>query len=260
LSCRKTKGWQLLSFLGGLLNRQDQVYLLSLLVPLAVYNLALKAHDVASRPEKPGLARTIKLMRSDVFFNLGYALLWIGLFGAVRRSGPLRRALVFLFHATTTLVAIVRAGAHEYFRETGTTLDYDIVALWLRRPKDVKQMTPLSAWVLLAAALFYATSGPWLVSRALGRWRGWSARPLDRTPRRVSFSLGPLGLILQALGFGSLSLLTGPGMPGAGKSFARDPFVNLIVTGVKAAMTRGSTSAPVKHPAEPRDAMSSWSI
>jgi hypothetical protein len=166
------------------------------MVPFAVYNLALKAHDVASRPEKPGLARTLKLMRSDVFFNLGYALLWIGLFGAVRRSGPLRRALVFLFHATTTLVAIVRASAHEYFRETGTALDYDIVALWLRRPKDVKQMTPLSAWVALAAALFYATSGPWLVSRALGRWRGRSGRPLDgerpeESPFLPSLSLAP---------------------------------------------------------------------
>jgi lipoteichoic acid synthase len=218
------------------------------MVPFAVYNLALKACDVASRPQKLGLARTLKLMRSDVFFNLGYALLWIGLFGAVRKSGPLRRAVVFLFHATTMLVAIVRASAHEYFRETGTALDYDIVALWLPRPKDVKQLTPLSAWMLLGAALVYATSGPWLVSRALGRWRGWSARPLDGTPRRVSFFLGPLGLILQALGLSSLSLLTGPGMPGAGKSFARDPFVNLVVTGVKAAMTRGSTSAPAEHP------------
>jgi lipoteichoic acid synthase len=238
-----------LSFLGALLSRQDRVYLLSLLVPFAIYNLALKAYDVASRPEKLGLARTIKLMRSDVFFNLGYALLWNGLFGAARRRGPLHRTVVFLFHIATMLVAIVRTIAHEYFRETGTALDYDIVALWLRRPKDVKQMTPLSAWMFLGAVLVYATSGPWLVSRALGRWRGWSARPLDGTSRRVSFSLGPLGLILQALGFGSLSLLTGPGMPGAGKSFARDPFVNLIVTGVKAAMTRGSTSAPVKHPA-----------
>jgi lipoteichoic acid synthase len=103
---------------------------------------------------------------------------------------------------------------------------------------------------ILAGALFYATLGPWLVSRALGRrWRGEPAGALVRTPRRGSCFLGPVGLILQALGFGSLSLLTGPGMPGAGKSFARDPFVNLIVTGVKAAMTRGSTSAPVKHPA-----------
>jgi arylsulfatase A-like enzyme len=188
-------------------------------------------------------------MRSDVFFNLGYALLWLGLFGAARR-GPLRRAVVFLFHVTTMLVAIIRASAHEYFRETGTTLDYDIVALWLTRPKDVKQMTPRSAWVLLAAALSYIALGPWLVSRALGRWRGWSARPLDGTPGEASFFLGPLGLILQALGFGSLSLLTGPGTPGAGKSFARDPFVNLIVTGVKAAMTEEEgAGASVEHPA-----------
>jgi arylsulfatase A-like enzyme len=235
--------------LGGLLNRQDRAYPLSLLVPFAFHNLALKVHDVASRPEKLGLARALKLTRSDVFFNLGYALMWLGLFGAARR-GPLRRAVVFLFHVTTMLVAIIRASAHEYFRETGTTLDYDIVALWLTRPKDVKQMTPRSAWVLLAAALSYIALGPWLVSRALGRWRGWSARPLDGTPGGASFFLGPLGLILQALGFGSLSLLTGPGTPGAGKSFARDPFVNLIVTGVKAAMAEEEDAgASVEHPA-----------
>ena len=118
-----------MGFLGVLLSRQDQAYSLSLLVPFAVYNLALKAYDVASRPQKLGLARTLKLMRSDVFFNLGYALVWIGLFGAARRRGPLRRVVVFLFHAMTMLVATVRASAHEYLRETGTALDYDIVAL-----------------------------------------------------------------------------------------------------------------------------------
>jgi arylsulfatase A-like enzyme len=246
---RETKGRRVVGFLGELLSRQDRVYPLSLLVPFAVYNLALKAYDVASRPEKFRLARTIKLMQSDVFFNVGYALLWIGLFGAARRRGPLRRAVFFLFHIATTLVAIVRTIAHEYFRETGTALDYDIFALWLPRPKDLKQMTPRSAWVLLAAALFYATLGPWLVSRALGRWRGWPASSLDGTLGKVSFFLSPLGLMLQALGFGSLSLLTGPGTPGAGKSFARDPFVNLVVTAAKAAMTREETGATVEHPA-----------
>jgi lipoteichoic acid synthase len=235
--------------MGVLLSRRDLAYSLSLLVPFAVYNLVPKAYNVASRPGGLGLARTFKLMRSDVFFNLGYALLWIGLFGVARRRGPLRRVVVFLFHVMTMLVATVRASAHEYFRETGTTLDYDIVALWLPRPKDVKQMTPLSAWVFLAAALFYAASGPWLVSRALGRWRGRSARPLDGMPRKVSFFLSPLGLMLQALGFGALSLLTGPGTPGAGKSFARDPFVNLIVTAVKATMTKEDAGAAVEHPA-----------
>jgi arylsulfatase A-like enzyme len=248
LSPWKTKVRWVLGFLGVLFGRRDRVYPLSLLIPFAIYNLALKASNVASRPEKVGLARTFKLMRSDVFFNVGYALLWLGLFGAVRRRRPLRRAVVFLFHATSVVAVIVRASAHEYFRETGTALDYDILAVWLPRPKDVKQMTPLSTWVLLAAALFYATLGPWLVLRALGRWWGWSARPPDGTPRKVSY-LGPLGLMLQALGFGSLSLLTGPGTPGTGKSFARDPFVNLIVTGVKMAMTEEDAGATVEHPA-----------
>src|SRR5215208_1849972 len=246
----ENKGLAGLSFLGGFLSRQDRVYLLSLLVPFAVYNLALKIYDVTSRPEKLGLARTLKLMWSDVFFNLGYALLWIGLFGVARR-GPLRRVVVFLFHVTTMLAAIVRGGAHEYYRETGTALDYDIVALWLPRPKDVKQMVTLSplARVLLAVALFYSTLGSWLVSRALGRLRGWPAASPDRTPRQGSFLQKPLGIIFQALGFGWLSLLTGPGTPGAGKAFARDPFVNLIVTGVKAAMAKDDVGAAVEHPA-----------
>src|SRR3712207_8378261 len=51
----------------------------------------------------------LQLMRSDVFFNLGYALLWIGLFAAARR-GFLRRVVVVLFHAVTLVV--VRSEEH----------------------------------------------------------------------------------------------------------------------------------------------------
>src|ERR671939_2199378 len=90
---------------GVLLSRRDWVYLLSLLIPLFVYNLALKVSSVASIP---GLAPTFDLMRSDVFFNLGYALFWIGLFAAVRsRRGTLRRVVIILFHISTILVVIV---------------------------------------------------------------------------------------------------------------------------------------------------------
>src|SRR5215210_6944277 len=87
-----------------LLGRRDWVYLLSLLVPLFVYNLVLKASSVASIP---GLAPTFDLMRSDLFFNLGYAFFWIGLFAAVRDKGPLRRFVVVLFHVMTMLVVLV---------------------------------------------------------------------------------------------------------------------------------------------------------
>ena len=227
-----------MGFLRALLSRREWVYLLSLLVPFVVYNLALKIANVVSRPGDHVLVRTLRLMRSDVFFNLGYTLLWSGLFAAVRR-GPLRWAVVGLFHAVTILVALVRASAHQYFQQTGTTLDYDIVALWGPRFYEIKPMiktvSPL-ARVLLAASLLYATLGPWLATRAIGRWRGWPEGSPVGTPR-VSFS-GAIGLVLLALGFGSLSLLTGSGPSGASRSFARDPFVNLILTGLKGVRTR----------------------
>src|SRR5215203_5898895 len=73
-----------LSFLGVLLDRRDWVYLLSLLIPLFVYNLTLKVYSIDS---VPGLAPNFDLMRSDAFFNLGYALFWIGLFATVRGGG-----------------------------------------------------------------------------------------------------------------------------------------------------------------------------
>src|SRR5918993_1971890 len=146
-----------------LLGRQGWVYLLALLVPLFVYNLSLKASSVASIP---GLSPTFDLMRSDAFFNLGYALFWIGLFAAVRGGGPLRRVVVLLFHAATMLVVIVSTFAYHYFEETGTTLDYGIIALWLPKFREIMPVLASGAtpwgWALLLAALSYAALGPLL--------------------------------------------------------------------------------------------------
>src|ERR687897_1023258 len=174
----------ILSCLEVLLDRRDWVYLLSILVPLFVYNLALKASSVASIP---GLAPNFDLMRSDVFFNLGYALLWIGLFAAVRGRGPLRRVVVILFHAMTMLVVIVTTFAHWYFRETGTTLDYGIIALWLPQFREVMPVldyrVPLSAWVLLFATLLYTVLGPPFLTRAVSRRQGWTGTSPSRAAR-----------------------------------------------------------------------------
>ncbi len=246
-------------FSGVLLGLRDWVYLLSLLVPLVAYNLALKASNVASVPGlAPGFDEaTFDLMRSDVFFNLGYVLFWIGVFAAVRANrGPLRRVVVILFHVMTMLVVIVTTSAYQYFRVTGTTLDYGIVALWLPRIKEVAPVlasgaTPWS-WALLFAALFYAALGPLLVTRALG-WRGWSERSWASRPR--GFSLGSLGLLLLAFGFGWFSLLIDARSTdytsGASVSFVRAPFVNLVLTGAKevtdAEITSGTDSVDAKY-------------
>src|SRR5918993_3238843 len=91
-----------------LLTRQDWVYSLSLLVPFVVYNLGLKTASLLSIPE---LALNLHLMLSDILFNLGYALFWISIF-ATARSGLMRWAVIFLFHAATILVALVTTCAY----------------------------------------------------------------------------------------------------------------------------------------------------
>ncbi len=236
------------------MSRRDWVYLLSLLVPFVVYNLALKAVGVVSRTSDPGLVPILDLLRSDVFFNLGYVLLWIGLFAATRGRGPLRWAVVLLFHVSTMLVALVTTCAYQYYRLNGTTLDYAVIAEWLPKLEELVPIfardVPLFAWILLAAALLYAALGPWLVTRA-------ATRPVGRRDRRMSrmsspavtpgiFFLGSLVLFAMASVFGYLSLLTGT------TTTARDPVINVILTGYEEAteeMAYSDTSMTGEHPA-----------
>ena len=228
----------ILDFFGTLLNRREWVYLLSLLVPLVAYGLALKAYAVTSLPGERGLSRTFDLMRSDVFFDLGYALLWIGLF-AVARRGFLRWVVVVLFHAATVFLVVVTTCAHQYFRQNGTTLDYGTIAEWIPKLEEIapilKEGVPPSAWALLAAALFYVILGPFFVTRAVERRLGRPGRRYLAPTFRLPVFLGPLGILLLALLFGSLSLLVSPDPAGANTSFARAPFVNVVWTGVEVA-------------------------
>ena len=252
MSPRETESQRFSYSLGGLWYRRDWVYLLSLLVPFVVYNLFLKATSVLSQPGEHGVFRILDLMQSDIFFNLGYALLWIGLF-AVAPKGLLRRVVVVLFHAVVILVLLVTTSAHQYFQETGTTLDYDIIALQLPKFDEIKPMlahgVPLLAWVLLAAALLYAILGPFVVARAVQRRGGAQTSPAETDA--TSF-LVPVGLLLLAFGFGFLSLLVGYSPTEAGTSFARAPFVNVVLTGAEEAVAKEGSSdngPSVEHPA-----------
>ena len=268
---RKSTTFKILGFWKPLLSRQDWVYVLSLLIPFAVYNLALKALMLASRNgEAVGEFRvpTSRIlmygMWSDVFFVLGYVLLWIGLFAAARK-GPLRWGVLVLFHATAILVVMVKTIAYQYIKETGTTLDYTIFVLWLPRFYELQavlgQGIPPSAWVLLVAALSYAALGPWLVTRFVVRWRGWPRRS-PSTGRKIAY-FGSLVLCLLALGFGWLSLqegfnpydeylrLTGQEserITQLNRPLVRDPLVNVAVTAAKE-LRRGEDQDVASYPA-----------
>ena len=237
-----------MSFLRTLLSRRDWVYLLSLLIPFVVYNLILKADSVFSQPREHEPARLLGLMSSDVFFNLGYALLWTGLFVATRGNRSLRRVVVVLFHASTMFVAIVTTCAHQYFRQNGTTLDYSIIAEWIPKFREITPIlfqggVPLWAWVVLAAALLYATLGPWFVTRVVARLR--RAR---RSPVRTAGAsfLGTAGLWFLALGFGILSLVVGT------TTLTRDPFLNVVLTGFEESIDKQDNAyggQATEHPA-----------
>src|SRR5919202_1273253 len=222
-----------------LLSRRDWVYLLSLLVPFVVYDLTLKALLVVSWPEDPGLLGSLDLMRSDLLFSLGYVAFWIGLF-AVARSRFSRRAVVFLFHVATIVVALITTCAYQYFEVTGSTLDSDYIILWLSSPHGTEgaiasEVTP-GLLVLIASVLVYALLGPPLVTRLVGWWRGWP--DVGAQAARISW-LRLASVVLAAYALFSLSLLPGAGWIRAGNSFSRDAVVNIVMTAADVAEGEG---------------------
>jgi lipoteichoic acid synthase len=239
----------ILRFLKSSLKRREWVYLLSLLGPFIVYDLALKASAVVSLPGDHGLGSLLGVMAPNVFFDLGYTLFWVGLFAMTRGGGLQRRAVVVLFYAATMLLVTMTTCAYQYYQETGTTLDYSVVALFLANPGEILTMfqsVSVLAWALLALAVSYTVLGPPLVTRAIERWRGRESPA--RRPHAPSFLLAG-GLFLLALGFGSLSLLISTASAAGGKSFASAPLVNLVVTGVEDSGADENVGPPVENPA-----------
>jgi phosphoglycerol transferase MdoB-like AlkP superfamily enzyme len=226
------------SGLRALLTREDWIYLLSLLVPLVVYDLILKVVRVIALPGTPGLIEFLDQIRSEVFFNLGYAILWIGLF-AVARRGATRLVVLVLFHLSAIAVAAVTTSAHFFYKSTGSVLDYDLIALSLSNWREIQAVvmteTTLVHWLLLSAVLFYAVAGPAMLTGLLGERMHV---PLA-TPGDESFRAGlPVVVCAAALGLGVLSLL--PSVTGSNKSFARASLANMIVT----ELAEGGTEEP----------------
>ena len=223
----------------ALLSRSDWVYLLSLLIPFVLYDLVLKILLIVAQPEDTGFWGGLGLMQSDVLFNLGYVLLWVCLFAVAKRRLT-RWVVVGLFHAITLFVALVSVIAYRYFKVTGSTLDSDYIVLWLSSPEGtggaiVSELTP-GIVVLILIILIYAALGPWLVTRFVSRWRGWS----DTGSRTAEISwLRIMGVGLATYALFSFSLLPGGSSVGVSKSFSRDAVLNVAVTAAEVAEGEG---------------------
>ncbi|HZY64422.1 MAG: sulfatase-like hydrolase/transferase [Actinomycetota bacterium] len=208
-----------------LLVREDWVYLLSLLLPLFVYNVGLKIIRILTQLSVPGPVGFADQLRSDVLFNLGYAALWIGAFAVFRRGVP-RWATLALFHLSALLVVVLTTSTHFFYKSTGSTLDYSFIMLSLssfgETSKIIAAETSAFHWVLLGAVLLYLVAGPVIVTRLFGnRWR----LPLRTSGQRLT---APLVMCCVALALGVLSAL--PSATGASNNFSRDALINLALT------------------------------
>jgi lipoteichoic acid synthase len=224
-----------------LLGRRDWAYVLGLLVPFVAYNLALKVVRVASLTDEHGLLGSLQLVRSDLLFDLGYALLWVALFAVVRREGLWRALLVGLFHTATIMLALLATAAHRFYEVTGSTLDFDVVLFFLSSPGEIwaiaaSEVTPVLL-VATSAVLLYAVLGPWLLARFVGRrgaLAGAGAARLGITRRRFA------SLCAAAVALFSFSILPGgvaahesESTAHGSESFSREAFVNAAVTGIE---------------------------
>lgn len=231
---------------GFILDRYDWLYLMLLLVPIFLYELSLKAVRIATLPEPVGLLGMVALMRSDLLFDLGFGLFWIGLFAAT--GGLVRKWLVVpAFHAASLLLVLVSTGAHGFYQTTGSSLDFGTVSFFLTSPEEVWPVVEselrLGAAIPGLAALLYILFGPALVVRALRRRavREQSSIPLPR--RRLSL-LYLAGTCLVTYALISLSSLPGGVSNGvADESFARDTFVNVAMSEIEAAKNKPEVDA-----------------
>ena len=223
--------------LNSLLTRGDWVYLASLLVPLIIYNVALKVIRIITRPDPPGLLGFLDQVRSDLLFNLGFAALWIGIF-AVARGGWPRRAVLVLFHLSVVLVVILSTSAHFFYASTGSTLNLSFVLVSVSSIGEIQgavgSETTTLHWTLASAVIFYALAGPALLTRLFtGTWES-QAEDASRPGR------APLAAALAALLLFSLSVV--PSLTNAGNAFARDPLANMVINEVASTEVEATVS------------------
>lgn len=221
----------------ALLDARARIYLLALLVPLFAYDLALKLARIQARPGELGPLATLQLLRSDIMFDLGYALVWVGLFIVARRAVS-RRATVIAFHAAGLLFAALSTATHFYYQDTGSALSFDLISYYLSAPGEIRSVVASRVSPAVAALavlpLLYAILGPVTIARVLGRRRNWADQNPSRAPARGSWP-GLAAALLAAAGLFLFALPAAPENTGASASFTRAPLVNMVSAEVEEA-------------------------
>lgn len=223
----------------SLLKRGDWVYLLSLLVPLFIYTTSFRVASFIQRGEG-----WFGILRSDLLFDLGFLVFWVGVF-IVFRAGVARAIAAGFLHASVLLIIIVSACSYQYLQTTGTTLDYSVVAYYLGSPGEatgaVSSESSALIWAALALALLYSLAAPVLITRFLTKGSDAPEQtPSDASPAAPDGRSMTRGRFIAAgVGAGAGVLLLRGSLGGeasaGGTSVSRGSVSNLIATGMEQA-------------------------
>ena len=194
----------------------------ALIVPLATYNLTLKAIRITHHPGEFELVSRLVLLLSDLFTHLAFVVLCVGIFGslATRRSRSVTLAGLQLL---AVLWILLVTAAHHYFLATGSTLDFALVAFnVLHLPERVSVLASETSWStwFLAPVTVFILAGPWAL-----RKKGRPPSPRSRTAR---YLCAGVSCVLTA-GLAAAALF--PRVEGTDATFARDPLLHTVVTG-----------------------------
>ena len=150
-----------------------------------IYGVALQLARLFLRPLElfhdathVSFTDALAFMGSTLLFQGGFALFAFGVTG-FWQTRPVRKLAAWSVQALAVLIAVLETAGHAYFLNTGSTLDYPLVAFSAGRMREVAVLAVHSLSPLLLGSMISAAAAvavlPWIADRPWARGAAASA-------------------------------------------------------------------------------------
>ncbi|MGV8847662.1 LTA synthase family protein [Tessaracoccus sp.] len=198
--------------------------LITLLVPVAVFGVALKFLRIREFFPTAGVQETAAKVSSDVAFGGAWILLWT--LGCLFTRGRLRTIIFYSAHAATALVGLFAVLNHEYVIRTGKPLSWSTLVGAARQSEELEALIGSQVSDTAVALLIGVGIGVVVLPLLLGPVLSRLVRPHPRT-RVKAVSVVGLFVLLLASGWSA---------PTASAGFSLAPPLQLAITPMRAAL------------------------
>ncbi|TMA14195.1 MAG: hypothetical protein E6J84_11545 [Deltaproteobacteria bacterium] len=200
-----------------------------------IYGVALQLARLFLRPLElfhdathVSFTDALAFMGSTLLFQGGFALFAFGVTG-FWQTRPVRKLAAWSVQALAVLIAVLETAGHAYFLNTGSTLDYPLVAFSAGRMREVAVLAVHSLSPLLLGSMISAAAAvavlPWIADRPWARGAAASPPPTQPRWRRALFATS----MIASLPLAAAGLLTHTSQA-IDRATIRDPVLNVIAT------------------------------